>query len=354
MTFTPEFALLVKACRAAFEGQPLSTEQLSPAMDWALFLRLARFHRVQGLVWESCRDAEIPADIAQALSQDAQGIAEANLRTAAECRRILSAFEQAGLNVHFVKGLTLAALAYPKPMLKMGWDIDLLVEPDDLGDAATQLASLAYSRIIPGPSADLAAWHKNRKESVWSRADDGFYVELHTRLADNPALIRSIGVRSPRRDVDVARGVCLPTLEADQLFAYLCVHGASSLWFRLKWITDLAALLAHYSPKEIERFYTRSQELGAGRAPGQALLLADALYATLAELPSLRGELRRDGSCRSLCDAALRQLSSNREPAEPSSRPLGTLQIHLTQLALLPGPKFKLSEVLRQVRDAIR
>ena len=59
------------------------------------------------------------------------------------------------------------------------------------------------------------------------------------------------------------------------------MHGASSLWFRLKWITDLAAILQPLSGSEIEHRYARSQELGAGRASGHALLLADTLYGTL-------------------------------------------------------------------------
>ena len=76
----------------------------------------------------------------------------------------------------------------------------------------------------------------------------------------------------------VAKGIELPTLGKDELFAYLTVHGASSAWFRLKWITDLAALLHGESADEIERLYDRSQQLGAGRAAAQALILANRLY----------------------------------------------------------------------------
>ena len=76
----------------------------------------------------------------------------------------------------------------------------------------------------------------------------------------------------------VAKGIELPTLGKDELFAYLAVHGASSAWFRLKWITDFAALLHGESADEIERLYARSQQLGAGRAAAQALLLAEQIY----------------------------------------------------------------------------
>ena len=43
----------------------------------------------------------------------------------------------------------------------------------------------------------------------------------------------------------------MPTLADEPLYAYLCVHGASSAWFRLKWIADLNALLAGRTAEEI-------------------------------------------------------------------------------------------------------
>src|SRR5205085_5632515 len=108
-----------------------------------------------------------------------------------------------------------------------------------------------YQRVIPAASTALSTWHVDRKESLWSRSNERLHVELHTRLTEIPRLIPSIGINSPTRQVEIMPGTSLPTLTEDELFAYLCVHGASSLWFRLKWITDLAALLCR-SNAEIE------------------------------------------------------------------------------------------------------
>jgi hypothetical protein len=191
-----------------------------------------------------------------------------------------------------------------------------------------------------------------RKESAWVRKDPELHVDLHTRLADNSRLIPDIGLNSPPQLVEVVRDVRLPTLRTDELFAYLCVHGASSAWFRLKWITDVAALLHRRGADEIERLYQRSQELGAGRAATQALLLADALYGTLATNRSLRESLSRERAGSWLARAVLNRLSS--PPDEPTSRPLGTALIHWSQFFLLPGIGFKASELVRQVRTAIR
>jgi hypothetical protein len=132
------------------------------------------------------------------------------------------------------------------------------------------------------------------------------------------------------------------------LFAYLAVHGAWSAWFRLKWICDFAGLLQGRTGEQIGRLYRRSLELGAGRASGQALLLADTLFDTLRDSPQLKAELLRNSPVRRLYQAALRLLT--REPREPTDSRLGSLPIRWTELFLLPGLGFKISELSGQVR----
>ena len=349
-----EFDLLVSCCRAAFDGSHAARSDCYDRVDWQRFLRLARFHRVQGLVWNSLwsAKAKVPQETARALSSDAELIIATNLKTAVEMRELHSAFDRAGVPSLFVKGLTLGALAYPSPMLKMGWDIDVLIGDRGLEKAAAELTRRGFQRMIPASSASLRTWHAHRKESLWSRPNERLHVELHTRLTENRRLIRTIGINSPTRQIEIVSGTSLPTLTKDELFAYLCVHGASSLWFRLKWITDFAAL-THGWNGDIEALYDRSQELGAGRAAAQALLLADRLYGTLAKLSSLRERLERNGANRWLMRAAMKQLAGKVEPVEPTATMFGTAAIHYSQFLLLPGPAFKLSELVRQLRAAL-
>jgi len=353
---SPEFSLLVRCCRWAFaDCDPGAIHELCPTVDWKRFVRVARYHRVQGLAWNSlwCAGANVPQEIERELSSDSEAIVAGNLKLIREARELRAAFDSAGLRILFVKGLTVGALAYSRPMLKMGWDIDVLVDRSEVARAAAELAARGYRRTIPGPSVDLASWHSKSKESVWSRPEELLHVELHTRLADNRQLIPSIGIDSPRREVEVAPGVSLPTLTDDYLFAYLCVHGASSLWFRLKWITDVAAILHRAEPREIVDLYNRSQELGASRAADQALLLADSLYGSLRGT-SLRPRLEKDRGSRWLAAVAMRQIAGRQEPREPTAVLLGTAWIHLTQLGLRRGLGFKVGEVVRQVGQALR
>jgi hypothetical protein len=355
VALTPEFRLLADACRRSFAGAdsagPLLQDEGS--IDWSRFLRTARFHRVQGLVWRALRRQRVPPPIAEALKTDAEAIAIANLRAAAGSRELLAAFDDAGVALLFVKGLTLGVLAYGGVASKSAADIDILVAEDDVARAAELLRRCGYVLVVPQADEDVCAWHRRAKESLWAKENAGLHVDLHSRLADNRALIPTLTVHSPSCCVEVSPAIALPTLTDDELFAYLAVHGASSLWFRLKWLTDFAALLHPKDGAEIERLYRRSQMLGAGRAADQGLLLADAIYGTLNDCPSLRDELSCDPAHRWLLEQALKQLAGKPEPVEPTSARLGTLRIHLAQFALLPGLRFKIGELIRQARAAL-
>jgi hypothetical protein len=353
---SPEFRLAVASCRGTFAPlEPAEIHALFAGVDWSRLVRLSRFHRIQGLVWQSLKPwkEQLLAQWAKALAEDARAIAAANLRTAAECSGLSAAFAAERIDLLFLKGLTLGALAYGNIAGKAGVDIDLLIAPEKLGNAAELLRQRGYRLAAPAGdpgAAQLAAWHGSRKESVWVHGNEKLQVDLHTALADQPRLIPSIGLNSPRQIVEVAPGIALPTLAPVELFTYLTVHGASSAWFRLKWITDLAAILHRSPPDEIESLYRRSRQLGAGRASAWALLLADELYDSLTSHQALRRELERDPANRRLVNITLNRLAG--EPVEPTSRQFGTLFIHAAQFALLPGWRFKLSELRRQARSA--
>ena len=341
-----EFQLAVECCRRRFApGNDRHIAELGKRADWSRFLHLVRRHRVQALVWQSLSDAGAvpPTAVADALCADAGLITEQNLRAAVESARLLESFAHAGVPLLFVKGLTVSKLAYGHAFLKMSQDIDILVPGKAIAGAAIELQRLGYQLTVPDvpPQAQrIEAWHARRKESVW-RSPDGLQLELHGRLADSLDLIPHIGMNSPRQEVEVTPGIVLPTLARDELFAYLCVHGASSAWFRLKWITDLAALLHDCSADEIVRLYGRSQRLGAGRAAAQALLLAHRVYGTSA----MQG-LDRKAVNRWLASAAWKQMLRDEEPTAVR---FGTATIHLSQLFLLPGVRFPLREVARQI-----
>ena len=339
-----EFALVASCCRWNFIGASNDRPAVATDLDWRKVLTIARFHRVQGLVWNAVAPhrSAIPDLIRDELASDARSIAASSLAAANESYLLSRAANQV-VPLLFLKGAALASLVYAEPAAKAAVDIDLLIEPSGLGQVAELLRERGYGQIIPSSRRDLAKWHRGSKESVWTKANPPFQVDLHTRVTDNARLIPDVTARSPSQLIDIGRRRQLRTLADEELFAFLAVHGASSAWFRLKWISDFAGFLDAKDASEIDRLYRRSQELGAGRAAGQGLLLADRLFGTLAGNDALRDELLLDRATRYLVTTSLALLS--RHPSEPTERFLGTLPLHLNTILLKPGLRYKLSEL---------
>ena len=349
------FDLLVECCRQSFSApDPARLGSAMADVDWSLFLILARRHRVEGLAAQGlrCVPTAVPPTIAASLAEDCARIARNGLASAVECSRVNAAFAAASVPLLFVKGLTLARLAYRNPFVKMGWDIDLLIDPADVGAAAMVLDGLMYRVLTPTDGASVVSWHRFNKESVWTCGDH--FVELHSRLADNRRTIPTITVHSPRQSVEIAPGVILTTLADDELFAYLTVHGGSSNWFRLKWVCDLAALVSDCDAVELAVLVTMARELGAGRAPAQAILLCAALFGgVFAEAAAWLG-LAANPANRWLTASAMTELAGKHAHLEPTERRFGTLRMHLTHLGLGTGWTYPAHELARKVAEQLR
>jgi hypothetical protein len=349
-----EFQLLLACCRwpPSPSRDALVRERAADGIDWEAFRKMVARHRVEGLVHNALTAAsiEIPAELAAWLAAESSQTARENLLFAAEALRLSRALADAGIAHLFVKGVTLSLLGYGSLALKRACDIDLAVEPERYVEAAGLLAAAGLQCVAPaGGSGDgeaLLAWSERNKHTIW--AGRGVLVELHRALVDTPLLLSEVSVRSPRQMVEIAAGVSLPTLAREELFAYLCVHGGTHGWSRLKWLADVAALLSREPAEAIEPLYRRSLELGAGRTGGQALLLSSELLG-LALPPALQRELKTDRALAYLSRVALRTMLRGGGVRELDDMAFGTADIHLSHFRLMPGLKFKWAEARRKL-----
>jgi hypothetical protein len=351
-----EFNLVAAGCEwpaSSARDQRLRDLAASP-LDWGLALKLAHRHRVEGLLHRALTEAGVqaPERVRLELAQSAAAIGTQSLLQSAESARLRRLLSERGIEAVFLKGVALAALAYGMLGAKQAWDIDLLVGPEEAGSAADVLGQAGYRRSIPGsevPDELFHHWMTISKESLWIHEKSGMVVELHTALVDNPSLLPGVSARSDLQLVRIGPGIELPTLRTDELFAYLCVHGATHAWARLKWLADVAALLRKVGPEETERLYRRSIELGAGRSSAQALMLC----ARLLQLPlpaKLEPELKRDRPTQWLEELAISAMSG-RGATELDDTVFGTVVINLSHFLLGRGWRYKYSELARKTRN---
>jgi aryl carrier-like protein len=317
-------------------------------IDWSRFLKTVKRHRIIGLANEAMSqvEKEVPCDIGRELGELANALVQRNLALAGETVRLSNLFAANDLPVVFFKGVSLGMLAYGDIGLRHSKDIDVFVSPDSVLAAAALLRRAGYDSYNPPATFSdhqLRMWLLRSKELKFNNYEAGFQVELHVRLFDNPMLMPA-GLDSLRL-VPITATIGLRTFGEEDTFAYLCAHGAIHRWFRLKWLADIGALLAHQPNGGVERLYLASEKRGVGRCAAQAILLCQRfLGATIPE--QLAAGLARNAPVRRLEAVASEALTNEIEPTQQQFK---TLRANLSHFLLNSSWRYWLAELRIQL-----
>src|SRR5262249_7327997 len=349
-SFSPEFRL-VAAC-ARWPPSDRRTEAVRTAaagpIDWPRVLRVARRHQVIGLVHEGLTrvQPDVPLDIAGEIGAQAAMLVRENLAIARESLRLQRLFDDADLPVLVLKGTALAMLAFSNLGLRTAQDIDLLVAYETLPAATELILRAGYCRFDPAPDisdAQLRLVMPLRKDLAFVHQATRLHIELHWRLFLNPHAMAEPSIIASSRVVPLAGGAGLRTLGEEDLFAYLCMHGALHWWNRLKWLADVNALIASMPEEGVERLVRAAEARGAGRAAVQALLLCWKLLQT--PLPtSLTATLDKSVTMRWLEATAVKAMTTGHGEHDPHEVRFGTTRGSLSTFLLSRGWRYHLAE----------
>jgi hypothetical protein len=317
-------------------------------LDWARFLRVARRHQVIGLVHEGITrvQPDVPSEIAGEIGARASTLVRENLAIARESVRLQHLFDDADLPILVVKGAPLAMLAFSNVGLRSAQDIDLLVAYETLPAATELISGVGYRRY--DPPADITDTKLRlvmplRKDLAFVHQTSGLQLELHWRLFLNSHAVAEPSM-SQSRVVSLAGGAGLRTMGEEDLFAYLCMHGALHWWNRLKWLADINALIASVQEDDLERLVRAAQARGAGRAAAQALLLCRRLFQT--PIPtSLTAELDSSLTMRWLEATAVKAMTTGHGEDDPHEVRFGTTRGSISTFLLGRGWRYQLAEL---------
>jgi Uncharacterised nucleotidyltransferase len=318
-------------------------------LDWPRFLRVARRHQVIGLVHDGLTRVQpgVPPEIVRETGAQAATLVRENLEMARESLRLQRLFDEANLPVLFVKGAALAVLAFGDLGMRASQDIDLLVTYETLPAATELLLHAGYCRYDPPPNisdSQLRLVMPLRKDLAFVHQATGLQVELHWRLFLNPHAMVEPPIIASSRLVPLAGGAGLRTLGEEDLFAYLCMHGALHWWNRLKWLADVNALIASMPEDGVERLVRAAEARDAGRAAAQALLLCRKLLQT--PLPiSLTAKLDKGVSMRWLEATAVKAMTTGHGERDPHEVRFGTTRGSLSTFLLSRGWRYQLAEL---------
>jgi hypothetical protein len=355
--FPPELALVIACSR-----WPLGEEEaqavrslLSSPLDWTRFLGWVGRHRIAPLVHRNLLQAAgslIPDSVAGQLRDESARNAQRVLMQLAESRRIMRLLAEAGIRSLMMKGPVLSVLAFGDPLLRDSQDVDLLIDPARVHEADRVFVEAGYRRISPGfalSATQYKAYRRLRCQFAYLLESRGVIQELHWRLSSNATLLplEEAAIWGRLEPLAIA-GAGFTTLPDEELFLYLCVHGGVHMWFRLKWLADIAALLRRLPADRVERVASRARSLQLHRPFHQALILAHELMA--APVPAdILSAAYQDKPALRLAVVACQALAWGGSPAEPSETRWFTPWVNWHSFRLKPGLRFCWSEFQDQM-----
>lgn len=345
--FSPEFRLVLLCLQWPHTDARLRAiaAAAQTVHDWQHVDLIAARHRVVGLVYMGLSAAHVtlPQETASHLKERANAQTRFGFLLTMETARIGKALAADGIQPIFLKGSALTQAIYGNTSLRFSKDVDLLVAPEQVPAAVRVLQAAGFVPTNPQSAEPqhLPTWIRYGKAMDWHAPASGIYLELHWRLTDLP-LLRSAVPEASLQQVTIAPGEQVSTLAGDALIAYLCVHGASHGWGRLKWLADVFALLPQDDPEAVEALFRRTLSLDAGRAVAQAMLLCrDLLGLSIGRVAYATED---DHTTAFLRTSVLRLLRRGNEVAEVHQQPFGTTGVYLSRFLIGSGSDAILSE----------
>jgi len=252
-----EIELLLSCARVELDSAiPTITQLVEQELDWTFLVRTALSHGVTPLLaraLDRVASDRLPGEIRDALRVHFEDNRE---RTEVLTREMLVLLDTlAGHQVLAIpfKGPSLGVVAYGDPSLRRAGDLDLLVRENDIQIVCDVLAAAGYRELTeretgrPLSPAEHAAYRRYQCEYAFVRDSDGLVVEPHWAIVPNTWVLPLDyeGFRSRSRPVPIGGGEA-PGLALEDLLLVLCIHGAKHQWTELRWICDIAALIARH------------------------------------------------------------------------------------------------------------
>ena len=360
---SPAFRLLIATSWLAPEHLRIQQEKsirtaCAAGVNWIEYLRLINRHRTPALCWAALKrvaDLNIPDSIIRALrsgSDDCHWLAMSHLQLLATLLKTLSA---AGIPALALKGPLLSLELYGDPCLRHSKDIDIEVPVEQIHDACQALLRVGnrlnvdYTHLTPSQWKKLLRFEHHLD---FIHPNGTLALELHWRHHWN--LPGTTSDQWANSHPVLWQGCSYRALDPIDQILYLCSHGAEHLWFRAKWLGDIARIRANNHINWLAA-HDRARRTHQERPLLAALRLLEIVYDL--PLPDLPASVWRRLPPQ-LVDAPLRSISATEEPMSVNTRTWirnRTRAIHYNML-LFPRKTltFRLAELLYSRADFIQ
>jgi hypothetical protein len=254
------------------------------SIDWNVLLEMMELHRLTPIIFHNLRDYAkdvVPQEILLHLEKKTASRGMAALQNLSELLRLQKLFAEANIELRILKGIPLAIVAYGDLALRESGDIDLLIKEKDIAAAHDLLIRQGYVREEPHGELTprrFAYYVAHWKDFVYYHPTTGHAVELHWRLHRNRAMPGALPANPESSSWINAGSASVHCLAFDDLFLYLCVHGALDGWMRLKALADIVSLCREMPENELQRLAELAKQAGVLPEVSAALLLANRVF----------------------------------------------------------------------------
>jgi predicted O-linked N-acetylglucosamine transferase (SPINDLY family) len=276
---TPELCLLLACARIGSENEKRAAIEsvLAAGIDWTLFAQIVVAQGFTGFAADTLARLatdSVPEDILGAFHAVVDEISRGNRALFDELGRVFDALRKAGVEAIPFKGPVLAIRAYGDLRLRQFGDLDFLVRDEDLDSAITALAGIGYKRTGNLTASQFALIHRLQGQEIIYGESNGIAVEPHTRLISSKMAldIDYDGLWRRARSISI-NGRTFLTLAPEDDLLLLAIHGGKEMWWRLKWVCDVAAFIGSHPELDWAAVAVRARAQGCLRM----LLLAGSL-----------------------------------------------------------------------------
>lgn len=304
-----ETHLVVMAARAFVSAgkDEFLQSALSQPLDWAAVERTADYHSMMPPVAYALKQYGgnfVPQEVRERLQQRLLLTARSNLAWLQEWRRVMQAFEDAGISVISLKGPALALLAYGNITLREFVDLDLLTRPDDLARARDVLLCAGYQLRFPLASNTDAAWHRSRNRQLdFVNEGRGTLIDLHWgALHEMFSFQLPVDQLFKSAQVEHHEGTSFLSLSPEYLLLFLCAHGTKHCWPNLRGLCDMACYVQTAKKLDWDLCICQAEAANCDLVLKHSLLLARQVLGL--ELPSLIRNYCEGANAQALADTA--------------------------------------------------
>ena len=256
--------------------------------DWAVFESMVKHHRfyhVLNEVLERYPD-DIPPVIKQRLETGYHSQLRKQLLLANELQYLAGKFSAANLDFISPKGTALALQLYGDIGKRLTRDIDLLIHDKDIDRFLDLLKGEGYQIIRSEESKPERYFRQVKKNYTLVNREKNIVTELHWSLFSNKRFYPHEERLKENPDAIRTGGRMIPTMNRENHFIYLILHGSLHEYFRLFWLRDIHEAVTRWD-LDWDKIQSRALKEDTLHILHSSLLISSELFKTPKPIPGI-------------------------------------------------------------------